>query len=136
MKGKRIDHVGIVVEDLASASSFVRDVLGFAFDREVSIPGRLQAVFFRCGDARVELIDVSDPEERRRRLGTAAAKLEHVAVEVQDLNGAIESLKRSGVMMTSAAPTVNGPTRSYFTRPETTKGVIYQLFDWIVPESP
>jgi hypothetical protein len=29
---------------------------------------------------------------------------------------------------------VIGPTRSYFTRPETSDGVIYQVFDWIVPE--
>ncbi len=135
MKGKRIDHVGIVVDDLASARRFVRDVLGFSFDREISIPGRLEAAFFRCGDAGVELIEVTDPGLRQERLGSAAARLEHVAVEVDDLSEAVDSLHRSGVEMTSATPTVTGPTRSYFTRPETTDGVIYQVFDRTGPES-
>jgi methylmalonyl-CoA/ethylmalonyl-CoA epimerase len=134
VKGKRIDHVGIVVDDLESARNFVRDVLGFSFDREVSIPGRLEAIFFRCGDAGVELIEIRDPLLREERLGSASARVEHVAVEVDDVSDAVETLQRSGVEMTSSTPSVIGPTRSYFTRPETSDGVIYQVFDRIVPE--
>jgi len=33
------------------------------------------------------------------------------------------------VAMSSETPAVIGPTRSFFTRPETTDGVIYQVFD-------
>jgi methylmalonyl-CoA/ethylmalonyl-CoA epimerase len=131
VKGKRIDHVGIVVDNLESAGNFVRDVLGFSFDRQISIPGRLEALFFRCGDAAVELIEVTDAAERRERLGSASARLEHLAVEVDELPGALESLRSSGVEMTTATPVVTGPIRSYFTRPETTDGVIYQVFERI-----
>ena len=135
MKGKRIDHVGIVVDDLESASAFVRDVLGFDFDRKLSIAGRLNAIFFRCGDAGVELIEVTDPLERQNRLGSALAKLEHVAVEVDDVAAVQDTLRRSGVEMTSPTAAIAGPIRSFFTRPETTKGVVYQLFDRRVPST-
>lgn len=91
MKGKRIDHVGILVDNLESAGNFVRDVLGFSFDRQISIPGRLEALFFRCGDAAVELIEVTDAAERRERLGSASARLEHVAVEVDELPGHVRA---------------------------------------------
>lgn len=136
MKANRIDHVGIVVDNLEAAATFVRDVLGLSFDREISIPGRLEAMFFRCGDAAVELIEVTDPVLRRERLGTATAKLEHLAIEVDELSTALEGLRRSGVETTSASPTITGPIRSYFTRPETSDGVIYQVFEWIADEPP
>lgn len=136
MKGKRIDHVGIVVDNLESAGNFVRDVLGFSFDRQVSIPSRVEALFFRCGDAAVELIEVTDPVLRRKRLGSATARLEHVAIEVDELSEAMESLHRSGVQMTTATPVITGPFRSYFTRPETSNGVMYQVFERIDPPAP
>ena len=129
MRGKRIDHVGIVVDDLTSARRFVTDVLGFDFDREVSIPGRLQAAFFRCGDAAVELIEVVDPQLRQERLGSATARIEHVAIEVDELLATVDRMRQSGVSMASDVPVVIGPTRSFFTRPDTSDGVMYQLFD-------
>ena len=129
MKGKRIDHVGIIVDDLESARRFVSDVLGFDFDREVSIPGRLQAAFFRCGDAAVELIEVTDSQMRQERLGSATARLEHVAIEVDELFATVDRMRQAGVAMATEEPVLTGPTRSFFTRPDTSDGVIYQVFD-------
>ena len=135
MKANRIDHVGIVVDNLDSAVTFVRDVLGFTFDRQISIPGRLEAMFFRCGDTAVELIEVTDPVLRSERLGGAAARLEHLAIEVDELSEAVEGLRRSSVETTSPTPSIIGPIRSYFTRSETSDGVMYQVFEWIAKES-
>ncbi len=126
---KRIDHVGVVVGDLTAARRFLDEVLGFTFDRSLSIPGRLEAAFYQCGDAAVELIEVSDPDERERRLGNATARIEHIAVQVDDLSGTFAQLTAAGVEATTVAPVVGGPLRSYFTRPETSNGVIFQIFD-------
>jgi methylmalonyl-CoA/ethylmalonyl-CoA epimerase len=126
---KRIDHVGVVVEDLSAARRFLDEVLGFTFDRSLSVPGRLEAAFYKCGDASVELIEVTDPAEREQRLGKATARIEHIAVQVEDLNRAFDQLLAAGVQATTAAPVVGGPLRSYFTRPETSNGVIFQIFD-------
>ena len=125
----RIDHVGVVVEDLSAARRFLGDVLGFTFDRSLSIPGRLEAEFFRCGDASVELIEVTEVNERIRRLGDSTARIEHIAVEVDDLGETFERLRAAGVLATTSAPVASGPLRSYFTRPETSNGVIFQVFD-------
>ena len=57
---KRIDHVGIVVDDLESAGRLLRDVLGMTLVRSVEIPERqLHAAFYRCGETNIELIQVS-----------------------------------------------------------------------------
>src|SRR5207237_9826002 len=89
---KRIDHVGIVVDDLESAGRLLRDVLGMTLVRSVEIPDRqLHAAFYRCGETNIELIQLDDPEARAKRLGNGAARLEHSAIEV---DGAIEEAAR------------------------------------------
>ena len=126
---KRIDHVGIVVDNLDSARRFLSEVFEFELDREVAIPGRLNSAFYRCGDASIELIEIVDPAERSRRLGDGAARIEHVAIEVDDLDSVIAGLRAKGVETAAATPAVVGPIRSLVTRAETTDGVTYQIFD-------
>ena len=127
----RIDHVGVLVSDFPGAKRLLGDVLSFTSERSLVVPGRLEAEFYRCGDASVELIDVTDPAEHERRLGQAAGRIEHIALEVNDLAAASEYLRRTGVLFSAASPVVNGPIRSYFTRPETTSGLMFQVFEWV-----
>ena len=57
---KRIDHVGIVVDDLESASRLLRDVLGMTFVRSVEIP----AARWRALDASGETLrDIDVPAD-------------------------------------------------------------------------
>ena len=134
MNTPRIEHIGVIVDDLAAARGFLSDVLGFELDREAAIPGRLEAAFFRCGSVAVELIEVTEPEERQRRLRDAPARIEHIAIEVESLDDAIADLRRKGVETTAASASVVGTSRSYFTRPESTDGVMYQFFERVTGE--
>ncbi len=129
MPVKRIDHVGVIVDNLESASRFLTDVLGFEEDRKITIPGRLNAAFFRGGDFCIELVEIVDAAERERRLGSGVARIEHLALEVEDVTDAIGRLREKGVVTTIPAAAIAGPFRSFFTRPETTHGVTYQIFD-------
>jgi methylmalonyl-CoA/ethylmalonyl-CoA epimerase len=132
----RIHHVGIAVADLASARRFLEDALGFRLETSFSAPeARLEAGFFSRGaDVQVELFELGDPEARARRLGEGnVGRLEHIAIEVDDVELAREELRSAGVEMQADRPTVSKLARSYFTRPETTGGVVYQLLDRQVP---
>ena len=126
---KRIDHVGIVVDDLESASRLLRDVLGMTFVRSVEIPERqLHAAFYRCGDTNIEIIQLDDPEARAKRLGSGPARVEHIAIEVE---GSIEEtaprLAEAGVRMESAEPMRTSASASLWSNPESTHGVIFQF---------
>ena len=125
---RRLDHVGIVVDDLEEARSFM-SLLGLEWSHDVTFPDRLKAAFYRCGDAAIELIEISDPSERARRLGQVTARVEHVAVEVEDLALTADRLRDVGVAMTAREPLVVGSTRSYWTEPESCDGVMYQLIE-------
>jgi methylmalonyl-CoA/ethylmalonyl-CoA epimerase len=126
---KRIDHVGIVVDDLDAASRLLRDVLGMTFVRAVEIPERqLHAVFFRCGETNVELIQLDDPAARASRLGSGPARVEHIAIEVEGtLEEAAPRLAEAGVQMASAEPMRTAHSASLWSDPDSTHGVLFQF---------
>ena len=66
MRLRRIDHIGIVVSDLAAHVEQLK-AMGLALGR-TSDNSESHAEYFACGDASVELIDVQDPQARSRRL--------------------------------------------------------------------
>jgi methylmalonyl-CoA/ethylmalonyl-CoA epimerase len=131
MRG-RIHHVGIVVADLADAGRFLEDVLGFHLEATQKLPeAQIDAGFFAIGDgAQVELLQLGDPEARAQRLGEGnVGRLDHIAIEVDDVDAVREELRPAGVRMQSEEPRRTSLARSYFTRPETTGGVVYQFLD-------
>ena len=60
---KRIEHIGIAVQDLESAERIFEDILGEpAFKRE-SVPSELVNVsFFQTGESKVELLESTTPD--------------------------------------------------------------------------
>ena len=131
MKG-RIHHVGVAVAELASAREFLEGVMGFRLENAGSLTdSNLEFAFFSLdGGSQVEMFQVNDPEMRARRLGEGnQARVEHIAIEVEDIDQARAELEASGVRMQAETPMLTPVARSYFTRPETSGGVIYQLLD-------
>jgi methylmalonyl-CoA/ethylmalonyl-CoA epimerase len=125
---KRIDHVGVIVDDLEEAKRFLSD-MGLRFDRDLVIPGRLRAAFYACGETQIEVIEVDEPSERGRRLGDDRARIEHVAFEVDSLSTTLEALRGLGVETTTPDPMPVGANLNYWTQAETCDGVQYQLIE-------
>lgn len=125
---KRIDHVGIVVDDLERVGRFLAETLGLELTRRNDDPATgVRTAFFRCGDGSIELIELADPEARARRLGSDRARVEHVAIEVEDIEATGAGLARRGIRTTTKEPRQAGPTRSLFSEPETTEGFVLQF---------
>lgn len=128
---KRIDHIGVVVADLPSAKEFL-EKLGMSLELEQDLPHRSAKVaFYRCGDGLIELIEPTTSEARLRRLGDGnRARLEHVAVEVEDISKAMEAIQGLGVKLTTDQPVVTiGRSLNVWTRPETSEGIQYQFVE-------
>jgi methylmalonyl-CoA/ethylmalonyl-CoA epimerase len=122
---KRIDHIGVVVDDLAQGRRFLES-LGFNHLRDLQVPERgLVASFYSCGDAAIELIQLDDAAANRERLrGERMARIEHIAVEVDDIEATLKELDGRGIEVTSPPSNVGGNV-SVWTKPETSDG--YQL---------
>jgi methylmalonyl-CoA/ethylmalonyl-CoA epimerase len=127
MEIRRVDHVGILVDDLDDAVALLGpDGLGLEIaerhDRE-----DLRLVFLRCGDVDIELLEPLDPELRRTRLGDGtSARIEHVAFQVGDLARAIEALAALGVRP-DAEPLHHDGKAMIWTDPATSDGIMLQL---------
>lgn len=129
---KRLDHVGVIVDDLRDAARFLIG-MGMQHDRDIEFPDRLRASFFSCGPTQIEVIEITEPGERAQRLGLDKARVEHIAIEVDDLTTTLQVLAGLGVRTQTAEPVRVGTNLNYWTVPNTSDGVMYQL---IQRESP
>ena len=126
MKLRRIDHVGIVVADIAAHIGQL-EALGLSLGR-VSDSPQSHAEYFPCGDASVELIEVRDASTREQRLPSGqAARIEHIAFEVDSsLEEVRRELELRGVEV-SWPPWQSGDAEMIWTTAETSGGVQYQF---------
>ena len=125
MKLRRIDHVGIVVRDLADPAELL-GALGLELAR-ANRNDESTGHYFPCGDASIELIEVHDAEARARRLPEGAdAVIEHIAIEVDDLEAVHRTLTGRGVDVTWP-PFPSGDAMMIWTDAATSGGVQYQF---------
>jgi len=113
---ERIDHVNLVVEDLAAMTAFYRDVLGLRVSREVTIRGdwiqaitglenvEADVVYLEAEDGLpLELIAYRTPRGAHPPgLGEPnTLGIRHVAFRVDDLVAVVASLKAAGAELLS-----------------------------------
>lgn len=125
----RVHHVGVVVASLDRAGAFVRDVMGLDLALEPPpLADGVMTAFYSTDGARVELIEIPDPQARAKRLGDDHARVEHIALEVDDLHAWIARLRAQGVRFTTEEPVRVRENEAVWTVAETSAGIIWQLF--------
>lgn len=101
----RINHVGIVVRDLAASQTWYVEKLGFERLYEYGFPG-MKAAFIRRGDFRIEFFqtdgaDTMAAEREQPETNLRIGGLNHFAIEVADLDRAVMDLEALGVEIVS-----------------------------------
>lgn len=133
----RFDHVGVLVEDLEQAKAFARDVLGLGDpEREFEAPEHgLAGAFFSLGQGELEVFTLANARDGRLPAG-APARIDHVAVGVDDLDAERARLGEDGVRFTGpalpeevASPVELRGVRHLWTDPETSGGYRLQLIE-------
>lgn len=128
-----VDHIGVVVDDLEEAKRFLAETLGLSLEREAEMEALgLKAAFYRCGPVMIEAVELVSSESPFRPLSDGAkARIDHIAVEVDDARGVMGELRTSGVESLEVGsgdePLEIGGNLSYWTAPDTSDGVTYQL---------
>ena len=119
-----LDHVGVVVRDLAAAKRFASETLGLELEREGPQPALgVTTAFFRAGDALIEFIQPDDPD----RAPGGQARIDHVALRVDDLGESQRRLAADGAAFDQDEPLRLGANDNLFSKAETTAGVRLQL---------
>src|SRR5689334_5582592 len=122
----QIDHIGLLVPDIAAAKRLYTEAFGMTIARETeSAELGLAAAFFAssAGGTMIEAIELRG-SNREPVVANTGLGLDHVAVQVPDVDEAVVALAAHGVETTTEVLDLGG-RRTVFTRPETSGGVVY-----------
>lgn len=139
MRYKRVEHIGIAVEDLDRVVAILRDAIGLPCDRIVDYPEfHVRVAFFPVGETQIELVQGTRPDsEIARYVAERGNGLHHVCLEVDDIEATLDELRARGVKLADRVPRqLDETTRFAFLDPQGTGGFSLELYERRVPEGP
>jgi methylmalonyl-CoA/ethylmalonyl-CoA epimerase len=127
---RKIDHVGVAVQDLEKQTAFYRDVLGLEFEGFEDLPERgLRIGVFNVGGVRIELLQPTVPDNTLAKfIEKSGEGIHHLAFTVDDAAGELERLSAAGVQLIDSKPRSGaGDARVAFLNPKSTFRVLMEL---------
>ena len=129
---KRIDHIGVAVEDIDASLGLWRD--RFKLDvvhREVVEEQGVEAVLLDVGENHVELLAPLGPDTPVGKfLAKKGPGLHHVAYQVDDIDATLDALKQAGLALIDAeARTGIRSSRVAFLHPRDTESVLTEIVE-------
>ena len=126
-----IDHVGVAVKDIDSAMAFFKKVFDVP-DAEIALmeDQGVRATLIEVGQTRLELLEPTGPETgvgkfiERRGEG-----LHHLAFNVTDIGGKLQTLKTLGVDLIDQSPREGLSGTIAFVHPRSVFGILTELVE-------
>jgi methylmalonyl-CoA/ethylmalonyl-CoA epimerase len=129
---KRIDHIAIVIDDIQNALEFWQEALGLKLEQVEDVPEQKAVVaFLPTGESEVELVKpTTDDSGVARFLQKRGPGMHHICFEVDGLEAILDDLKLKGIRLINETPTIGaGGSRIAFIHPESTQGVLVELYE-------
>jgi methylmalonyl-CoA/ethylmalonyl-CoA epimerase len=129
MRISRVNHLGVIVDDMDAAIAGFRDRLGLELAKTEVYADILDIAFLPCGDTQVELIcPREDDDPAAKYLREHGPGIQHVAFEVEDLEAALAELGELGVETLGEAPRPGADdTIIAFLDPRSFGGILVEL---------
>ncbi len=127
---KRIDHIAIAVHDIDEAAKFYTDMLKLDLSGvEVVNEQKTKVGFLKIGESNIELVQpASDDSPLVKFLETRGPGIHHICLEVDDIQGEVEELKKRGARMIDEKPRPGAhKTQVAFIHPKSSGGVLIEL---------
>ena len=124
---KKISHIGIAVNSIENAVKLYTEVLGLEVKEiEILEEYKVRTAIIPVGESKIELIESTDPEGPiAKHIETRGEGLHHLALEVSDIEGTLETLKQKGVPLIDEKPRMGVEnTKIAFLHPKGTKALL------------
>ena len=124
---KKINHIGIAVNSVEDAMKLYTEVLGLEVKGiEIVEEQKAKTVIIPVGDTKIELIESTSPDGAiAKHIERRGEGLHHIALEVSDIQSALEALKEKGVPLVDEQPRTGVEnSRIAFLHPKGTKALI------------
>jgi methylmalonyl-CoA/ethylmalonyl-CoA epimerase len=125
---RKIHHVGIVVDELAKAMSFWRDLLGLALVKTAVVQDQgVKAALLKAGESEIELLEPLGPESGVGRfLSRRGGGLHHVCFETEDVQAELNRARAKGIQLIDQQPRPGLAGMICFLHPKATRGVLVE----------
>jgi methylmalonyl-CoA/ethylmalonyl-CoA epimerase len=128
----RIDHIGVAVEDLEAGIALYGEGFGMETAHRETVESQgVEAVLLDVGEGHVELLRPLGPETAVGKfLARKGPGLHHVAYAVEDIDAALERMRRAGLELIDAEPRrgIRG-SRVAFLHPRSTGSVLTEIVE-------
>ena len=125
----KIDHLGIAVSSINDTLKYYLDAFGLkAEDIEIETVEEQNAkvAMIPVAGSRIELLESTDPDGViAKYIERKGEGIHHVALEVSDIQGMLETLKKKGVPLIDEKPRIGaGGAKIAFLHPKGTRALI------------
>ena len=129
----RINHVAILLPELAEGTSFWVDALGLPLEKIEEIPEQqVKIALLSVGDSHIELLEPTDDSSGvASYLQKRGPGLHHICLEVDDIEETMARLKEANIPLIDEKPkTGKDGKRLAFIHPKGTGGVLVELYEF------
>jgi methylmalonyl-CoA/ethylmalonyl-CoA epimerase len=130
MKITKIDHIGLAVKSIKGAGKFYTDILGLNIDDTERVEEqKVDVAFLPVSESEIELLESTEPDGPvAKYIDSRGEGVQHIALQVEDIDQALEELKAKGVRLIDQKPRYGaGGARIAFIHPRETSGVLIEL---------
>ena len=124
-------HICVFTSDMTGALAFYTDTLGFEVVHRTHLDSGYGFGLVRRGSCIVELLQPDDVNKVKSR---TSGPIDHIALEVKDINTVVAKLKAKGVSFSTPIiddPNMMGGVRIAFFKG--TSGEVFELFEYLKP---
>ncbi|VVB92826.1 Methylmalonyl-CoA epimerase [uncultured archaeon] len=124
---KRIDHIEIISRDIEKTIGFYTGILGFKIKQrqKVGVPPLEEIVYIELNGSVIELMQVKNPASAPQNPWQSGYRM--IALEVEDMDKAVNYLKTKGVEITWGPVTLGKSKRAEIKDPD---GLSIELRQW------
>jgi methylmalonyl-CoA epimerase len=132
MAVRRIDHIGIVVQDIETALKAYRDALGLELTKTEFVSEQaVKIAFLPTGESEIELVEPTTGDSGIARfLSKRGEGIHHICFEVDDIESTLAQMAAQGMKLIDEVPRVGSAGQKYaFVHPKSAHGVLVELYE-------
>ena len=129
---KKIEHIGVAVQNIEKSIPLFRDLLGIPLEKVYESDAiKTKVAFFPLGDSTIELIEAMDPSSPVAKfIQKRGEGIHHICFGVENVEAALRHFEAQGIELLNKQPrrTENGDLIA-FLNPKSTNGVLIELVE-------
>jgi methylmalonyl-CoA/ethylmalonyl-CoA epimerase len=127
----KLDHIGIVVRDIATALEVYQVALGLPLQDTVELAEQqVKVAFLPVGGSNIELVQpTSDDTGVARYLAKRGEGIHHICIEVEDITATLAQLEAHDVQLIDKEPRQGAHGQVAFVHPKGAHGVLVELVE-------